>query len=185
MLNPWLSSSRMAVRIQGLKGRHRTAQGNALGFEAIIAIKRCKRATILLLTQRHSSVVAQASKPAVSVLRYFQWNRATAIRCRGWSRGAHAPSRAAVDASSTAPTRASARGSRMDGNPLLGLARQIVVTGFQTCVPCLFNDASELVGTGYSRLFPNGYEISGLEGGTGFPPVKSGIPPEFVRASSG
>jgi hypothetical protein len=65
MLNPWLSSSRMAVRIQGLRGRHRTAQGNALGFEAIIAIKRCKRATILLLTQRHSSVVAQASQPAV------------------------------------------------------------------------------------------------------------------------
>jgi len=56
----------MAVRIQGLKGRHRTAQGNALGFEAIIAIKRGKRATILLLTQRHSNVVAQASQPAVS-----------------------------------------------------------------------------------------------------------------------
>ena len=55
----------MAVRIQGLKGRHRTAQGNALGFDAIIAIKRCKRATILLLTQRHSHVVAQASQPAV------------------------------------------------------------------------------------------------------------------------
>jgi len=41
--------------------------------------------------------------------------RATAIRCR--SRGAHAPARAAVDASSTAPTRASARGSRLAGNP--------------------------------------------------------------------
>jgi hypothetical protein len=66
MLNPWLSSS-MAVRIQGLKGRHRTAQGNALGFDAIIAIKRCKRATILLLTQRHSNVVAQVSKPACRV----------------------------------------------------------------------------------------------------------------------
>jgi hypothetical protein len=65
MLNPWLSSSSMAVRIQGLKGRHRTAQGNALGVDAIIAIKRCKRATILLLTQRHSNVVAQASPPAV------------------------------------------------------------------------------------------------------------------------
>ena len=65
MLNPWLSSSSMAVRIQGLKGRHRTAQGNALGFDAIIAIKRCKRATILLLTQRHSNVVTQASKSAV------------------------------------------------------------------------------------------------------------------------
>ena len=64
MLNPWLSSSSMAVRIQGLKGRHRTAQGNALGFDAIIAIKRCKRATILLLTPRHSNVVAQVSKPA-------------------------------------------------------------------------------------------------------------------------
>ena len=35
----------------------------------------------------------------------------------GWSRGAHAPSRAAVDASSTAPTRAFARGSRLAGNP--------------------------------------------------------------------
>ena len=56
----------MAVRIQGLQGRHRTAQGNALGFDAIIAIKRCKRATILLLTQRHSNVVAQTSKSAVS-----------------------------------------------------------------------------------------------------------------------
>ena len=56
----------MAVRIQGLKGRHRTAQGNALGFDAIIAIKRCKRATILLLTQRHPNVVAQTSKSAVS-----------------------------------------------------------------------------------------------------------------------
>ena len=54
---------------------------------------------------------------AAKVLRYFQWNRATAIRCRGWSRGAHAPSRAAVDASSTAPTRAFARGSRLAGNP--------------------------------------------------------------------
>jgi len=54
----------MAVRIQGLKGRHRTAQGNALGFDAIIAIKRCKRATILLLTQRPSNVVAQVWKPA-------------------------------------------------------------------------------------------------------------------------
>ena len=50
------------------------------------------------------------------VLRYFQWNRAAAIRCRGWSRGAHAPPRAAVDASSTAPTRAFARGSRLAGN---------------------------------------------------------------------
>ena len=50
-------------------------------------------------------------------LRHLQWNRATAIRCRGWSRGAHAPSRAAVDALSTAPTRASAHGSRMAGNP--------------------------------------------------------------------
>jgi len=58
----------MAVRIQGLKGRHRTAQGNALGFDAIIAIKRCKRATIPLLTQRHSNVVAQASKPACPAL---------------------------------------------------------------------------------------------------------------------
>ena len=58
----------MAVRIQGLKGRHRTAQGNALGFDAIIAIKRCKRATILLLTQRHSNVLAQASKPACRVV---------------------------------------------------------------------------------------------------------------------
>jgi len=56
----------MAVRIQGLKGRNMTAQGNALGFDAIIAIKRCKRATILLLPQRHSNVVAQASQPAVS-----------------------------------------------------------------------------------------------------------------------
>jgi len=56
----------MAVRIQGLKGRHRTAQGNALGVDAIIAIKRCKRATILLLAQRHPNVVAQASQPAVS-----------------------------------------------------------------------------------------------------------------------
>jgi len=55
----------MAVRIQGLKGRHRTAQGNALGFDAIIAIKRCQRATILALTQRYSNVVAQASQPAV------------------------------------------------------------------------------------------------------------------------
>ena len=55
----------MAVRIQGLKGRHRTAQGNALGFDAMIAIKRCKRVTILLLTQRHSKVVAQATQPAV------------------------------------------------------------------------------------------------------------------------
>jgi len=58
----------MAVRIQGLKGRHRTAQGNALGVDAIIAIKRCKRATILLLTQRHSNVVAQVSKPACRVV---------------------------------------------------------------------------------------------------------------------
>ena len=66
MLNPWPPFSSMAVRIQGLKGRHRTAQGNALGFDAIIAIKRCKRATILLLPQRHSNVVAQASQPAVS-----------------------------------------------------------------------------------------------------------------------
>ena len=56
----------MAVRIPGLKGRHRTAQGNALGFDAIIAIKRCKRATILLLTRRHSNVVAQTSQSAVS-----------------------------------------------------------------------------------------------------------------------
>jgi len=56
----------MAVRIQGLKGRHRTAQGNALGFDAIIAIKRCKRATILALTRQHPKVVAQASQPAVS-----------------------------------------------------------------------------------------------------------------------
>ena len=57
----------MAVRIQGLKGRHRTARGNALGFDAIIAIKRCKRATILLLTQRHSNVGSQVSKPACRV----------------------------------------------------------------------------------------------------------------------
>jgi len=57
----------MAVRIQGLKGRHRTAQGSALGFDAIIAIKRCKRATILLLTRRYSNVVAQVSKPACRV----------------------------------------------------------------------------------------------------------------------
>ena len=55
----------MAVRIQGLKGRHMTAQGNALGFDAIIAIKRCKRATILALTRQHPNVVAQASQPAV------------------------------------------------------------------------------------------------------------------------
>jgi len=66
MVKPWPPFSRMAVRIQGLKGRHRTAQGNALGFDAIIAIKRCKRATILLLTRRYSNVVAQASQPAVS-----------------------------------------------------------------------------------------------------------------------
>ena len=38
--------------------------GRCPGFAAIVAIKRCKRATILLLTQRHSNVVAQASKPA-------------------------------------------------------------------------------------------------------------------------
>ena len=57
------------------------------------------------------------NNPGVMVLRHLQWNRATAIRCRGWSRGAHAPSRAAVDASSTAPTRASARGPRLAGNP--------------------------------------------------------------------
>jgi hypothetical protein len=56
----------MAVRIQGLKGRHRTAQGNAPGFDAIIAIKRCKRATILALTRQHPNVVAQASQPAIS-----------------------------------------------------------------------------------------------------------------------
>jgi len=67
----------MAARIQGLKGRHRTAQGNALGFDAIIAIKRCKRATILLLTQRHSNVVAQASQPAVS--------QVSKPACRGFS----------------------------------------------------------------------------------------------------
>jgi hypothetical protein len=57
----------MAVRIQGLKGRHMTAQGNALGFDAMIAIKRCKRATILALTRQHPKVVAQVSKPACRV----------------------------------------------------------------------------------------------------------------------
>jgi hypothetical protein len=57
----------MAVRIQGLKGRHRTAQGNALGFDAIIAIKRCKRATILALTRQHPNLVSQVSKPASRV----------------------------------------------------------------------------------------------------------------------
>jgi len=41
--------------------------GQRPGFDAIIAIKRCKRATILLLTQRHSNVVAQVSKPACRV----------------------------------------------------------------------------------------------------------------------
>jgi len=39
--------------------------GQRPGFAATVAIKRCKRATILLLTQRHFNVVAQASQPAV------------------------------------------------------------------------------------------------------------------------
>jgi len=39
--------------------------GQRPGFAATVAIKRCKRATILLLTRRHSNVVAQASQPAV------------------------------------------------------------------------------------------------------------------------
>jgi len=56
----------MAPQRAGLKGRHMTAQGNALGFDAIIAIKRCKRATILALTRQHPKVVAQASQSAVS-----------------------------------------------------------------------------------------------------------------------
>jgi len=29
--------------------------------------------------------------PVLRYFQYFQWNRAVAIRCRGWSRGAHAP----------------------------------------------------------------------------------------------
>ena len=40
--------------------------GQRPGFAATVAIKRCKRATILLLTRRYSNVVAQASQPAVS-----------------------------------------------------------------------------------------------------------------------
>jgi hypothetical protein len=39
--------------------------GQRPGFDATVAIKRCKRATILLLTRRYSNVVAQASQPAV------------------------------------------------------------------------------------------------------------------------
>jgi len=155
--------------------------GQRPGFAAIVAIKRCKRATIFLLTRRHSNVVAQASQPAVGqpsfgtqvskpacrglpetdanvyasplatgflllfhrkqrrtfvALRYFQWNRATAIRCRGWSRGAHAPSRAAVDASSTAPTRASARGPAWPGTRDFGISpANRRRAGFPTCVP--------------------------------------------------
>ena len=57
--------SKTTVQIAGLKGRHMAAQGNALG-SCTMKIKRCKRATILLLTPRHSNVVAQASQPAVS-----------------------------------------------------------------------------------------------------------------------
>jgi hypothetical protein len=38
--------------------------GQRPGFDTTITIKRCKRATILLLTRRHSNVVAQVSKPA-------------------------------------------------------------------------------------------------------------------------
>jgi len=54
----------------------------------------------------------------------------------GWSRGAHAPSRAAVDASSTAPTRAFARGSRMAGNPQFWISpANPRRAGFPTCVP--------------------------------------------------
>ena len=56
----------MTPQRAGLKGRNLTAQGNALGFDAIIAIQRCKRATILALTRQHPNVVAQASQPAVS-----------------------------------------------------------------------------------------------------------------------
>ena len=56
----------MTPQRAGLRGRNMTAQGNALGFDAIIAIKRCKRATILALTRQHPKVVAQASQPAVS-----------------------------------------------------------------------------------------------------------------------
>ena len=55
--------SKTTVQIAGLKGRHMAAQGNALG-SCTMKIKRCKRATILLLTPRHSNVVAQVSKPA-------------------------------------------------------------------------------------------------------------------------
>ena len=103
--------SSMAVRIQGLKGRHRTAQGNALGFDAIIAIKRCKRATILLLTRRHSNVVAQVSQPAV-------------------------------------------------GKPSFGSqVSKPACRFFSTTHPNLL---TPLFSWGYSRLCPNGYEISGL-----------------------
>jgi len=42
--------------------------GQRPGFAATVAIKRCKRATILLLTRRHSNVVAQVSKPACRVV---------------------------------------------------------------------------------------------------------------------
>ena len=56
----------MTPQRAGLKGRNLTAQGNALGFDPIIAIQRCKRATILALTRQHPNVVAQASQPAVS-----------------------------------------------------------------------------------------------------------------------
>ena len=178
--------------------------GQRPGFAATVAIKRCKRATILLLTRRHPNVVAQASQPAVGKLvRRFPNLRAVSFQSRirtclrssfhgvfhvslsngyeisglglaillpasisrptfvfvcfvcfvvihfgirvkapgsshgsllfpvesgydhsltGWSRGAHAPSRAAVDASSTAPTRASARGPAWPGTRDFGIS---------------------------------------------------------------
>ena len=76
------------------------------------------------------------NNPGVMVLRHLQWNRATAIRCRGWARGAHAPSRAAVDASSTAPTRASARDPAWPGTRDFGMSpANRRRAGFPTCVP--------------------------------------------------
>ena len=69
--------------MKGLKGRHRTAQGNALGFEAIIAIQRCKRATILLLTRRPSNIVARASQPAVGKPSFG--SQVSKPACRGFS----------------------------------------------------------------------------------------------------
>ena len=52
------------------------------------------------------------------------------------------------------------------GTRILGLARPIVVTGFPTCVPWLFNHVFERAGPYFHRVFrdsfPNGYEISGI-----------------------